>query len=110
MSDHLERVAKNEELFRAVNRRIEDVNEAFSIVSSRFVVLCECGDAACTDTLSIERADYERARSDPTYFVVLPGHELAEVERVVARGDGYLIVKKREGRPAALGRELDAQQ
>ena len=39
-------------------------------------------------------------RSEATWFAVLPGHEIAEVEQVVASRDGYDIVEKQPG-PAA---------
>jgi len=35
-------------------------------------------------------------RADPARFAVLPGHEVADVERVVERRDGYLVVQKNE--------------
>jgi hypothetical protein len=38
--------------------------------------------------------DYERLRSEPTHFGVIPGHELPDVERVVERHDHYFVVEK----------------
>lgn len=39
-------------------------------------------------------------RSEATWFVVIPGHEIAAVEHVVTSHDGYDIVEKQTG-PAA---------
>jgi hypothetical protein len=44
-----------------------------------------------------DRADgreYERVRSNPTWFVIKPDHDLARLERVVSRDDGYAVVEK----------------
>lgn len=46
-------------------------------------------------------ADYECVRSDPTLFVVAPGHDLPEIEEVLRRTDAYQVVRK-EGDAARL--------
>jgi hypothetical protein len=89
-----ERVARNEALFREFNERVEDLADSGGADRVRFV--CECGDLDCLDRVELTRAAYEELRSDPTHFVVAPGHENAEVERVVARGEGYHVVEKLE--------------
>ena len=82
MDSRPQRVAKNEALFRQVNERIEDVNQDLDSDSpSDF--LCECGDDNCTAPVSLTRREYEAVRSDPTHFVIAPGHEVVDVERVV---------------------------
>jgi hypothetical protein len=68
--------------------------------------LCECGNAACTETIQMTVSDYENLRSVPTHFAVLPGHELPDVEDVVARNDAFLLVRKKAG-AAAVAAELD---
>src|SRR5439155_2764393 len=95
------RRATNEALFRQVNERLEALNEAFEPVTKSFSVVCECHDAMCVDQVELSRDDYERVRDDPTHFVVVRGHESLDVEDVVAERDGWLVVKKRPGAPAA---------
>jgi hypothetical protein len=51
-------------------------------------------------------AEYERIRSAPTHFVVLPGHEIPAVERVVERTGGYVVVKKL-GHAGEVAQETD---
>jgi hypothetical protein len=93
-----ERVARNEALFREFNERVEDVAATFDPQGEgdalRIDFVCECGDLACLERLELTRAAYEEVRSDPRRFVVAPGHDNPEVERVVSRGDGYLVVEK----------------
>ena len=76
-----ERIARNETLFREVNERVREVSDADA--SERIEFLCECGDAGCTESISLTRAEYERLRSDPLLFGVKPGHAIADVEGVV---------------------------
>jgi len=85
-----ERVARNEALFREVNERVEGLAGD----SPRIDFVCECGDLDCLERLELTRTTYEQVRSDPRRFVVAPGHENPDVERVVARLEGYLVVEK----------------
>jgi hypothetical protein len=89
-----ERVARNEVFAREVNESLEatDTRPASSFIH----VACECGREDCERVLAITRPVYERVRSDPRQFVILPAH-LSEVEDVVQEGDGFLIVAKRGG-------------
>jgi hypothetical protein len=101
-----QRVAKNETLFRQVNERIEDVNEALDEAEpSDF--LCECGDESCTSPVSLTLAEYERVRSDPRHFVIAHGHEVIDVERVIERTDRYSVVEKFAGEAERIAVETD---
>ena len=51
-------------------------------------------------------AEYENVRSDPTHFAVLPGHEVLDLEEVVARNDRFLVVRKKAG-AAEVAAQLD---
>ena len=58
--------------------------------------MCECGEPACHDQISLPLDRYAAIRSDELVFCVAPGHEAPAAERVIERGDGYLLVKKPE--------------
>ena len=89
------RIAENESVFRDVNERIEDTAERFWIGGALTqAFLCECGSAGCTAKLRVTLEEYERVRSEPTHFLVIPGHEVTEIERVVRRGDEHVVVEK----------------
>jgi hypothetical protein len=102
MDARAERVGKNEAVFREVNERINDVTR-----ENASEYLCECANATCTETIQMTVSDYENVRSVPTHFAVLPGHELPDLEEVVARNEGFLVVRKKAGAAAALATELD---
>jgi hypothetical protein len=88
-----ERFARNEALFREVNERIVDVSSSYELGDS-LEFLCECGSENCLAVIPVARAEYERVRSEPDRFLVIAGHENLELERVVERHDGYLVVQK----------------
>ena len=82
-----ERLAENEILFRNVNERIKELqSDQWHLEQIDF--MCECADESCTQVVRLPAKEYERIRS--------PGHEVADVEDVVERHDGYLVVEKHE--------------
>jgi hypothetical protein len=107
MEDRARKVGQNEALYRTVNERIETLNEAFGTLTDTMTVVCECGDGACAQQIDIPVADYERVRSDPTLFVIVPGHEVGDVEDVVEENETFHVVRKHPGEPERLARETD---
>ncbi len=57
---------------------------------------CECARLGCNQLVELTVVEYEEIRSHPRRFVVVPGHQVPEVETVVATRPGYLIVEKRD--------------
>ena len=106
MDERRRRIGENEALYRSINERIEDINETFGMVSGTMAVVCECGSIECTEQIELDIPTFERVRSDPTQFVVLPGHELPDVETVIERHDGYFLLRKDPGGPAELAEKL----
>jgi hypothetical protein len=50
---------------------------------------------------------YTAVRSEPTRFIVAPGHENLELERVVERHDRFFVVEK-FGTAGRIAERLDA--
>src|SRR3954451_9748646 len=107
MDPRARKIGENEALYRSINEKIEDLNRAFGTVTETMAVVCECGKLECTEQIELDLPTYERVRSEPTHFVVVPGHELPDVEEVVDRADGYNILRKNPGGPAELARDTD---
>lgn len=86
-------IATNESAFRDVNEAIargqwpgeQDAPSGFR---------CECARLGCNELIDLTPREYEEIRSNPRRFVVIPGHELAEVETVVEKREGYLVIEK----------------
>jgi hypothetical protein len=90
-----------------VNERIQELAKTFGLDEQRLDLVCECGDASCTEQIRMTLSEYEAVRADPTHFAVYPGHETSDVEEVVATNEGYDVVRKFEGDPAALAEQTD---
>jgi transcription initiation factor TFIID subunit TAF12 len=91
MDDKLKR-ARTEALFRDVNERIAESAERFDADATEFV--CECADANCTHRLEATLEEYEEVRSDGATFMLAPGHEHDDIERVVDTRHRFNIVEK----------------
>ena len=102
------RLAENETLFRDLNEEVGVVAHSFSSGGEErtFDFLCECSDAACATAVPLTLAAYEELRRSPVRFLVVPGHESADVEIVVEAHDRYLVVEK-VGEAAEIARERD---
>jgi hypothetical protein len=88
------RIAENQATFRDANERIEDAAREHDVVRPPFI--CECPNERCTETVRADIADYERIRSNPLHFLVVPGHETAaeSYARVVHDAGSYRVVEK----------------
>jgi 5-bromo-4-chloroindolyl phosphate hydrolysis protein len=88
------RAARNQALFRAVNEKVKEMNDAFVSVTGTFAIACECADLECIETLKISPAEYAQVRANPRHFAVLPDHIYPEVEDVVRTSAQYVVVEK----------------
>ena len=105
-----EQIAKTESLFRGVNERIAETAARFGAQEASFV--CECADPHCTEFVRATLADYEHARAHGARFILAPGHELPEAERVTQRSKRFEFVEKVKPRIRITAEQLDprAQQ
>jgi hypothetical protein len=85
-------MARTESAFREVNEAIAFTAARFDAEETDFV--CECADPECADRLTAELDEYEEVRSDPTRFLLAPGHDEPRIERVVERTSDYHVVEK----------------
>jgi hypothetical protein len=104
-----ESLAKNEELFRKVNERIEMVSHAVAQDDTLMEYLCECDRTDCYDRVNATRSEYEAVRAESTHFIVRLGHEDPRVERVTLSNERFLIVEK-QGAAARDAEESDPRR
>ncbi|HYC80170.1 MAG TPA: hypothetical protein VEB65_00195 [Solirubrobacterales bacterium] len=97
------RVAAREINGRKVNEAIERGEPDADGAS----FVCECGYLGCTETVGLSSAAYEDVRSSFDRFLIVPGHEIEEVDEVVERHQEYFVVVKREGEPREMARASD---
>ena len=94
------RAEENERILRDANEEIErEAREAERAHEVRhreteLEFFCACGRSDCDATLLLTLSEYEAAHTVPDRFIVAPGHELPEIERVVEDHRTYYVVKK----------------
>jgi hypothetical protein len=100
------RIGRNENLFREVNQRIEELGERFGVhETGSFRIVCECGYASCAEPIDLPLVEYRAVRESPVRFFAVRGHEMPEVERVVIERDDYVVLEKLPGTPARVAKE-----
>jgi hypothetical protein len=91
------RAAKNEGLFREVNERILELEEAFdegTAAQGLAGFVCECSQIDCTSKVEMSPDEYRSVRERPAHFLVVPGHVDPDHERIVRQTDRFVVVEK----------------
>ena len=92
-----ERIARNEVRFRDINERLEAGLLALGAEDpGAHEFVCECGNNDCRETVMLTFAEYEDVRRDARRFVLVPGHDIPDVEDVVAHNERYAVAQKHE--------------
>ena len=91
--DRVTRIEENEKLFREVNERVAQMHVGFESESPPEWV-CECGDETCFEKVAVPLEEYREIRSRDDWFLLRPGHEKLDVERVVRTRPAFLVVEK----------------
>jgi hypothetical protein len=98
----VERAAAAEVNGRRVNEAIER-----GAPGAAAVFVCECGNLGCSETVELTIDEYEAVRSGFERFLVMPGHEIADIEDVIEHHGTYLVVAKRDPRAAEMALAAD---
>jgi hypothetical protein len=92
-----ERIARNESLFRELNEELErGLSGVDRDPDERAAFVCECGHPDCSQMVKVPLDDYQRAHEADDHFVILPGHEKPEAERVVEEHEDWVVVEKKD--------------
>jgi hypothetical protein len=101
-----QRVAMNEATFRKVNEGMQAGKDPEGLLT----FVCECGRLGCNKLMRLTRSRYEQVRASSMTFAVIDGHELPEVEDVIDRGDGYVVVRKHDDAEAEIVQRTDPRR
>ena len=100
MSERERRIGENESYWRQVNELAPPHPGMLS------EVFCECGRLECRERVSMTASEYASVRARSTTFVVVPGHEIVDAERVIQTTERYSVVEK-DGEAARIAVERD---
>lgn len=102
-----DRLAANEALFRAYNERVQLGIEAVKAVAKEdnqedllpdldepLLFYCECSDLQCTKRIKVTPSQYATIHKERNHFIIVPGHQTKNIEKVIANEAGYSIVEK----------------
>ncbi|MGH3004249.1 MAG: hypothetical protein ACRDM1_16555 [Gaiellaceae bacterium] len=103
-----EQMARNEDVFRQINERIDLAALAHGRDHHRYEFFCECSDLNCVERVTATLEEYAYARADPARFLVVKGHALGEIEHVVGGARDHVFVEK-DGAAGRAAVELDEQ-
>lgn len=93
MDEREARKGANEAWFREVSERLEQRAVEKAKLSTPFEIVCECGWEECSERIAISVTDFTKW-TNPTAFIVLPGHLDPTCERLVSAMAGYEVVEK----------------
>lgn len=102
------RLAQNEDLFREVNERINELAESHGISTHSYEFFCECSDSSCMERVVLTLPEYEHVRAEPTRFVVKKNHVIQEIEHVVETVPDHMVIEK-HGEAGRIAVELEAE-
>jgi hypothetical protein len=94
VEDQREEEVRRQALFREVNEQIEKLSDGWELFDGSISVLCECGRPGCNEALEVSRTLYDDIRAAHNRFLLKVGHQLDDVDAVVARYDGYVIAER----------------
>ena len=101
------RLAENEVYFRQLNENVQegitnlaklaDENRQHNLShqnDSPLHFYCECSDENCRDRIIITPSEYNQIHSHRNRFIIIPGHEVVAVEKVITEHQKFFIVEK----------------
>ena len=99
-------LAQNEVLFRQYNERTaksleklvkqaaHDGNHLGKHADLPLHFYCECSDEKCEQRIVVKPSDYKKLHKNSSQFLILPGHRVASIERIIREDNGFLVVEK----------------
>ncbi len=98
---------ENEMLFRRANEKIGrdlDIVDAYHIADGNPELVrnddlllyfkCECSDEKCLTRVKLKLSRYRTIHLDRSAFIIMPGHEVKSIEKVIEKLPTYSIVRK----------------
>ncbi len=109
------RLVENELFFKRPNEKLaKDLVELGNIAKEDnqdqwypeadepFSFFCECSSKKCRERIEIKAEQYLKEHKNSNQFIVLPGHNIPSIERIVRSEPDYLVVEKFVSPPPSI--------
>lgn len=98
------RLIENEVIFKEHNKEILAVVKQLAVKDrideQTLQFYCECSNEFCIETIALPPKTYESLHSSLRQFIVKPGHETDEIEKVIETSPEYSVIEKFEVPPS----------
>ena len=89
------RLVENEIIFRQANTDMKDfIEDVGAQHNTTLPFFCECSRMNCRRRIELSSDQYQKLHSNRRRFIVVDGHEVPQIERVVERHPGFNVVEK----------------
>ncbi len=98
---------ENEMIFRRTNEKVgTDLDELDTMYKKdgdddlvrnenmSLTYKCECSDENCVERIPMELTMYQDIHTNRKMFIIKPGHQVKNIERVIDKNVDYYVVKK----------------
>lgn len=106
------RLVENQLVFRQANEQVpkdldsikaaaesEGRNSLVHKIDVPLHFYCECSDENCRKRIVMKSSQYKDLHQNNSQFVLVPGHDIPEIERIVQKSDDYIVVEKYRNPP-----------
>jgi len=101
------RLKANEMVFRKANSDVADFIEDQTGRRDKVIEFyCECSRARCRQRIQLSLEEYRQAHENDRSFIILPGHQEPEVEKVIHRSGSFFVVEKQGPMPSSQAVDL----
>lgn len=103
------RQIENEMIFRRSNEKVVDTLDEldemhaedgnFDLMKDEDLELhfnCECSDENCVARIPLALTKYQEIHKKRDVFIIIPGHEVDSIEKVVDKTSAYTVVRKNQ--------------
>lgn len=99
------KMIQNESVFRRYNERVKKSFKELEAVAQEeghhidkfegeLHFKCECSDENCSKRIVMKPERYEKIHKDRTRFIVINGHEVQGIEKIIIKENTYSVVEK----------------
>jgi hypothetical protein len=88
------RLKENEVIFHQANKGVADFITEEEGGDPLIKFYCECSNIDCRERIPMKASQYQELHIDQRHFIALKGHEMPDIENIVARYDGFVVVRK----------------